>query len=76
MASDATSGSSTLSGLTAAEAQEFHKFFVLGTVGFTIIACIAHGFLYLGKPWGPGAGDSASLETAVRVAGTVSGLIS
>ncbi|MEO1309365.1 MAG: light-harvesting protein [Pseudomonadota bacterium] len=74
MASDLTSGSSS-SGLTAAEAQAFHKLFIAGFLGFTAFAAIVHFILYQGKPWGPGVGDNAALESAIQFAGSVPGLI-
>ena len=42
MASDATERSESLSGLTQAEAQEFHKVFISSFILFTLIAVVAH----------------------------------
>ncbi len=42
MASDTPARSESLSGLTPAEAQEFHKYFMQGFIGFVILSIIAH----------------------------------
>lgn len=42
------------SGLTAEEAQEFHKLFVQGFLGFTGIAVVAHFLVWNWRPWLPG----------------------
>ena len=41
----------SISGLTDAEAQEFHKFYVQGLVGFTAIAVVAHILVWAWRPW-------------------------
>ncbi|MEM9739688.1 MAG: light-harvesting antenna LH1, beta subunit [Pseudomonadota bacterium] len=70
MASD-TSTPETLSGLSAGEAQEFHKAFVFSFIIFTIIACVAHFLVWMWRPWVPGPGgytDVSAAETATQVA--------
>lgn len=42
----------SLSGLTEAEAREFHRFFVTSFIAFLIIAIIAHILTYVAMPWG------------------------
>lgn len=37
--------------LTPQEAQEFHKLFVSGFLGFTAIAVVAHVLVYMWRPW-------------------------
>lgn len=37
--------------LTPQEAQEFHKLFVSGFIGFTVVAVIAHGLVWMWRPW-------------------------
>jgi light-harvesting complex 1 beta chain len=37
--------------LTRQEAQEFHKLFVSGFVGFTAIAIVAHFLVWSWRPW-------------------------
>ncbi len=39
------------SGLSEAEAKEFHKLYVQGFVGFMAVAIIAHFLVYMWKPW-------------------------
>ena len=41
----------SISGLTDDEAQEFHKFYVQGFVGFTAIAVVAHILVWIWRPW-------------------------
>lgn len=48
MADDKTS---SLSGLTASEAKEFHSLFVGSFLGFTLIAIIAHVLVWNWRPW-------------------------
>lgn len=58
--------------LTASEAKEFHKLFVLSMGFFTFIAIIAHLLVWLWRPW-LGASlpmQSASLTDATQFAQT------
>lgn len=41
----------SISGLTDAEAQEFHTFYVQGLVGFAAIAVVAHILVWAWRPW-------------------------
>jgi light-harvesting complex 1 beta chain len=51
----------SMSGLTEAEAQEFHAIFVRSFLIFTVIAVIAHILVWQWRPWFPGVkGYSAS----------------
>ncbi len=52
MADNNRSGS--MSGLTEAEAQEFHGIFVKSFIAFTVIAIIAHFLVWQWRPWFPG----------------------
>ncbi len=52
MADNNRSGS--LSGLTEAEAKEFHGIFVKSFIIFTVIAIIAHFLVWQWRPWFPG----------------------
>lgn len=63
----------TLSGLTEEEAQDFHKYFMQGFLGFTAIAFIAHILVWMWRPWFPGVRGYASLTDGVQ---TVTNLIS
>jgi light-harvesting complex 1 beta chain len=53
---------SSLSGLTEAEAQEFHGLFVRSFIAFTVIAIIAHFLVWMWRPWIPGAKGYAMLD--------------
>ena len=52
---------SSLSGLNANEAKEFHGLFMTGFIGFTVIAIIAHFLVWQWRPWLPGPTGYASL---------------
>jgi light-harvesting complex 1 beta chain len=39
------------SGLTEHEAQEFHKFYMSGLIGWLIIAIISHILVWAWRPW-------------------------
>ncbi|MEY3468438.1 MAG: light-harvesting protein [Betaproteobacteria bacterium] len=41
----------SISGLTDEEAQEFHAFWIQGTVGFTAVAVLAHVLVWAWRPW-------------------------
>lgn len=56
----------TLSGLTEDEAQEFHKYFMQGFLGFTAIAIVAHILAWMWRPWFPGVRGYASLTDGVH----------
>ena len=67
---------SSLSGLTEAEAQEFHSLFVSSFLIFTGIAVLAHILVWSWRPWIPGAkgyalidGASAALHHALSLIG-------
>ena len=44
----------SLSGLTDAEAQEFHGFFMSSTMIYVAIAIVAHILVWMWRPWIPG----------------------
>ncbi len=54
----------SLSGLSDAEAKEFHKLFVTSFLIFTAIAIVAHVLAWMWRPWLPGANGYSMLETA------------
>jgi len=41
----------SISGLTDEEAQEFHQFWIQGTVAFTAVAVVAHILVWAWRPW-------------------------
>jgi light-harvesting complex 1 beta chain len=52
MADNNRSGS--LSGLSEAEAREFHGIFIKSFIAFTVVAIIAHFLVWQWRPWLPG----------------------
>jgi light-harvesting complex 1 beta chain len=44
----------SLSGLTEAEAKEFHGIFVQSFIAFVAVAVVAHILVWLWRPWLPG----------------------
>ena len=67
---------SSLSGLTEAEAQEFHSLFVTSFIVFTVIAIIAHILVWMWRPWIPGPKGYALLDGAVSAVHSALSLIS
>jgi light-harvesting complex 1 beta chain len=62
----------SLSGLTEAEAREFHSIFMTSFVIFTVIAIIAHILVWMWRPWLPGAGGyKAAIDGATHYASIV-----
>jgi light-harvesting complex 1 beta chain len=53
---------SSLSGLTEAEAQEFHGLFIRSFIAFMVIAIIAHFLVWMWRPWIPGPKGYAMLD--------------
>jgi light-harvesting complex 1 beta chain len=53
---------SSLSGLTEAEALEFHSLFIKSFLGFVVIAIIAHVLVWNWRPWLPGPKGYAMLD--------------
>lgn len=70
---DVPSKGGSLSGLTEAEAKEFHSIFMTSFVIFTVIAIIAHILAWMWRPWLPGPeGYKAAMDGAVHYASIVS----
>jgi light-harvesting complex 1 beta chain len=59
---------SSLSGLTEAEALEFHSLFIKSFLLFTFIALIAHVLVWNWRPWFPGPKGYALLDGATNAA--------
>lgn len=73
-----TPDGSSLSGLTEAEAKEFHSIFTQSFVVFVVIAIIAHILAWMWRPWLPGPNGYATswLNDAGSVIGhTISQLV-
>jgi light-harvesting complex 1 beta chain len=64
---------SSLSGLSDAEAQEFHKIFVSSFIMFTAIAVVAHVLAWMWRPWLPGPNGYGMLESAQSIAQSMIG---
>ncbi len=64
---DASTGS--LSGLTEAEAKEFHRIFLGSFIAFVVIAIIAHVLVWNWRPWLPGVNGYAELMESGKMAG-------
>jgi light-harvesting complex 1 beta chain len=58
----------SLTGLTEAEAKEFHRIFLGSFIGFTVIAIIAHVLVWNWRPWLPGPTGYAELTQGVKLA--------
>ncbi len=58
----------TLSGLTEAEAKEFHTIFIGSFIGFTLVAIVAHFLVWNWRPWLPGPNGYAELVQGVKLA--------
>ena len=59
----------SLSGLTEAEAKEFHSIFMQSFIVFVAIALVAHFLAWLWRPWLPGTGGyETSLLEGAKVA--------
>jgi len=52
------------SGLSEAEAKEFHRIFVTSFVIFTAVAIGAHILAYMWRPWAPGVNGYGMIESA------------
>ncbi|MGB5831059.1 MAG: light-harvesting antenna LH1, beta subunit [Thiohalocapsa sp.] len=64
---------SSLSGLTEAEAKEFHRFFVTGFLVFTAVAIGAHFLVWSWRPWLPGVDGYGLLELGQTAVNTLMG---
>lgn len=67
----------SLTGLTSREAKEFHKYFMLGFIVFTVIAIVAHFLVWQWRPWFPGVdGYAAVTDSAHAVVHSTIALLS
>jgi light-harvesting complex 1 beta chain len=57
----------SLTGLTEAEAKEFHRIFLGSFIGFTVIAIVAHILVWYWRPWLPGPNGYAELTNGLRL---------
>lgn len=61
----------SLSGLTEAQAKEFHKIFVTSFLLFTAIAIVAHILAWMWRPWGGNYGAATGMIESARSALTL-----
>lgn len=61
----------SLSGLSEAEAREFHSVFMSSFVVFVVVAVVAHILAWMWRPWLPGPGGYASLDDGTAVVGAL-----
>ncbi len=66
--SDRDPNTGTFSGLSEAEAKEFHSIFVTSFALFTLVAIAAHVLVWMWRPWLPGVHGYAEIETGVKTA--------
>lgn len=65
-----------LSGLSEAEAREFHSVFMSSFMVFVVIAVVAHILAWMWRPWLPGPGGYASLDdSTLPVVGTLMSML-
>ncbi len=57
----------SFSGLSEAEAKEFHKLFVTSFLIFTAIAIVAHILAWMWRPWLPGINGYGMIDTVQTV---------
>lgn len=59
----------SISGLSEAEAKEFHSIFVTSFFMFIVVAVVAHILSWMWRPWlGPVGGYKTALESIQQVA--------
>ena len=58
----------TLSGLTEAEAKEFHNIFVSSFILFVLVAIAAHVLVWMWRPWFPSVNGYSELQTGIHTA--------
>ena len=68
MAVDVEGRTGSMSGLTEAEAKEFHRIFMTSFIVFVVIAIIAHFLAWQWRPWLPGEEGYSSLLDGVKTA--------
>jgi len=72
-----TPGGPSVTGLTEAEAKEFHGIFITSFIVFTVIAIVAHLLAWQWRPWLPAVGGygTALNDAATFVTATISQLV-
>lgn len=62
----------SLSGLTEAEAKEFHTIFMTSFLLFTAVAVVAHILAWMWRPWLPGPGGYKAAMNGIQHLASVS----
>jgi light-harvesting complex 1 beta chain len=57
---------SSISGLTEAEAKEFHGIFMTSFIGFVAVAVVAHILVWIWRPWFPSVKGYATLTDGLN----------
>lgn len=66
----------SLSGLTDAEAREFHRIFMTSFFLFVAVAVVAHILVWMWRPWLPGPGGyRAALDNATELVAYVTTIV-
>ena len=63
--SDVQNRPTSTSGMTDAEAREFHSIFVTSFIAFTSIAIVAHLLVWQWRPWLPGPNGYGPTTTSL-----------
>ncbi|MEL6816854.1 MAG: light-harvesting antenna LH1, beta subunit [Cyanobacteria bacterium J06598_3] len=64
----------SVSGLTENGAREYHKLFMGSTIGYVLVAVIAHFLVWGWRPWFPSTeGYTSAIETVSALATTLLG---
>lgn len=61
----------SMSGLSEAEAREFHSVFMTSFIGFVVVAVVAHILAWMWRPWLPGPSGYSSLDDGTAVVGAL-----
>ena len=61
------------SGLTEAEAKEYHSMFMSSTIAYVVVAIIAHFLVWQWRPWFPSVKGYALLENVTNTVTTLIG---
>lgn len=69
-------GSAAMSGMTEAEAREFHGIFIQSFIAFTVVAVIAHFLVWSWRPWLPGPNGYTFNDTVLPAAMQLTTMIS
>lgn len=61
----------SLSGLSEAEAREFHSVFMTSFLVFVVVAVVAHILAWMWRPWLPGPEGYAALDDGMAHVGAL-----